>query len=196
MKLGICVFALLVSVTSVSQIKLIDEKGVNKGFNWMRCSLIEGGGHEYVVFSHTEAIHSQHHAGCKACTPKPPVVMYQTNPSVETDIRTTVICRLAFGFSDNTGGSGVYSFTIRNYTIDELKRASDGWDSTLDMNTPSRISFHITKSVGCMLTVSEKDVSYEEFMKKIRPQERNVSNEEWRSTVIKNLEKFPSLIPV
>lgn len=196
MKLGICVFALLVSVTSVSQIKLIDEKGVNKGFNWMRCSLIEVGGHEYVVFSHTEAIHSQHHAGCKACTPKPPVVMYQTNPSVETDIRTTVICRLAFGFSDNTGGSGVYSFTIRNYTIDELKRASDGWDSTLDMNTPSRISFHITKSVGCMLTVSEKDVSYEEFMKKIRPQERNVSNEEWRSTVIKNLEKFPSLIPV
>ena len=76
--------------------------------------------------------------------------------------------------------------TIRNYTLDELKRASDGWDSKLDMNTPSRISFHVTKSVGCMLSVSEKDISFDDFMK----------NEEWRSTVIKNLEKFPSSMPV
>lgn len=196
MKLGVCIFSLLVSFTSVANIKLIEEKDVNKGIGWMRCSLIEVGGHEYVVFSHSECMHSQHHAGCKACTLKPPVVMYQADPSVETDVRTTVICRLAFGFSDNTGGSGVSSFTIRNYTLDELKRASDGWDSKFDMNKPSRISFHITNSVGCMMSVDDKDVSYEEFMKKIRPQERNISNEEWRRTCIKNLEKFPSLIPV
>lgn len=195
-KMYVCAIALLVSFASSANIKLIEEKEVNKGLGWMRCSLVEVGGHEYVVFSHSECMHSQHHAGCKACTPKPPVVMYQADPSVETDVRTTVICRLAFGFSDNTGGSGVSSFTIRNFTLDELKRASDGWDSKFDMNTPSRISFHITKSIGCLMSVSEKDVSFDDFMKKVRPQERNVSNEEWRSTVIKNLEKFPSLIPV
>lgn len=195
-KMYACAIALLVSFNSVANIKVIDEKDVNKDLNWMRCSLIEVGGHEYVVFSHKECIHSQHHAGCKACTPNPPVVMYQANPSVETDVRTTVTCRLAFGFSDNTGGSGVSSFTIRNYTLDELKRASDGWDSHFDKHTPSRIAFHITKSVGCMQSVDEKEVSYEEFLKKIRPQKRNISDEEWRRTVIKNLEKFPSVIPV
>lgn len=192
----LCTVSTLVSLVSIADISVLEEKDIGRGIGRLRSFLVEVGGHEYVVFSHADAIHSQHHAGCKACTPNPPVVMYQADPSVETDVRTTVICRLAFGFSDNTGGSGVSSFTIRIYTLDELKRASDGWDSKLDMNTPSRISFHITKSVGCLLSVSEKDVSFDDFMKKVRPQELNVSNEEWRSTVIKNLEKFPSLIPV
>lgn len=191
-KIYTCAIALLVSFTSVANIKLIEEKGLG----WIRCSLIEVYGHEYVVFSNSGCMHSQHHAGCKACTPKPPVVKYQADPSVETDVRTTVTCQMAFCLRDNSVNSGMSIFSVKNCTLEELKRLAEGWGESVDKEKPSKITFHIENSIGCMKSIEEKEVSIEDFMNKIKPKNTKLTNEKWHNEVIKNLENFPSFVPL
>lgn len=190
----LCTVSTLVSLVSIADISVLEEKDIGRGIGRLRSFLVEVGGHEYVVFSHADAIHSQHHAGCKACTPKPPVVMYLADPSVETDVRTEVTCAISFGSNVTTGDSGVSSFSVRTCTLDELKRIYEGWEALFDRDRPLYITFYITKTCGYLMSVNEKRISVNDFLNKVVPNEKRLSIEQWKNAVIKNLEKFPSSV--
>lgn len=188
--------ALLISCTAFANITVLEDKNIGRGIGWVRSFLVEIGGHEYVVFSHSDAIHSQYHAGCKECAKMKTKITYQPDQNVETDVRTEVNCAIAYGSNVNTGDRGFSSFSVKTCTLDELKRISEGWEALFDRDKPSYITFYITKTCGFLMSVNEKRITVNDFFNKVVPKENGLSIEQWKNVVIKNLEKFPSSVPV